>query len=173
MRDDSKLRFSIFAPFDGVNKDQRIFAFDSERTSGLLPADVSGLMAKRLSMGNADPNWTGRLVEVIRITITDTRGARSEQITQEKWEALPEGERGDVVYFVRDVAGREEPVDEATYEVLGPDRQGRRVYYRRELPRLAEVDAWGWGDNIALGMLETGGGIEHTIAASGRHGQGL
>ena len=119
VRDDSKLRFSIFAPFDGVNKDQRIFAFDSERTSGLLPTDVSGLMAKRLSMGNADPNWTGRLVEVIRITITDTRGARSEQITQEAWEALPEGERGDVVYFVRDVAGREEPVDEATYEVLG------------------------------------------------------
>ena len=171
VRDDSKLRFSIFVPFEGVNKDQRIFAFDSERTSGLLPADVSGLMAKRLSMGNADPNWTGRLVEVIRITITDTRGARSEQITQEKWEALPEGERGDVVYFVRDVAGREEPVDEATYEILGPDRQGRRVYYRRELPRLAEVDAWGWGDNIALGMLETGGGVEHTIAASGGTGK--
>ena len=51
------------------------------------------------------------------------------------------------------------------------DRQGRRVYYRRELPRLAEVDAWGWGDNIALGMLETGGGIEHTIAASGGTGK--
>ena len=59
VQDDSKLKFSIFVPFEGVNKDQRIFAFDSERTSGLLPADVSGLMAKRLSMGNADPNWTG------------------------------------------------------------------------------------------------------------------
>ena len=77
VQDDSKLNFSIFVPFEGVNKDQRVFAFDSERTSGLLPADVSGLMAKRLTMGNADPNWTGRLVEVIRITITDTRGAEA------------------------------------------------------------------------------------------------
>ena len=37
-------------------------------------------------------------------------------------------------------------------------------FYRRELPRLAEVEAYGWGDNISLGLVEGGGTLDLTSA---------
>ena len=48
-------------------------------------------------------------------------------------------------------------MDEATYQALEEQRQGRRDYYRRELPRLAEVEAHGWGDNLGINLIENGG----------------
>ena len=41
---------------------------------------------------------------------------------------------------------------------------GGREFYRRELPRLAEVEVWGWGDNISLGLVEGGGTLDLTSA---------
>ena len=46
---------------------------------------------------------------------------------------------------------------EATYQALEEQRQGRRDFYRRELPRLAEVEAHGWGDNLSINLIENGG----------------
>ena len=154
----SRIGFQLFIPQDAPNTTQREYIFESEHTSPELPPATGVVSDKQLAESlRRSPEWTGRKIETIRIVITDTRGGRAEQIAQEAWEALPEAERGDIVYFARDVAGREEPVDEATYQALEEQRQGRRDYYRRELPRLAEVEAHGWGDNLAINLIENGG----------------
>ena len=154
----SRIGFQLFIPQDAPNTTQREYIFESEHTSPELPPATGVVSDKKLVESlHRSPEWTGRKIETIRIVITDTRGGRAEQIDQEAWEALPEAERGDIVYFARDVAGREEPVDEATYQALEEQRQGRRDYYRRELPRLAEVEAHGWGDNLGINLIENGG----------------
>ena len=159
----SRIGFQLFIPQDAPNTTQREYIFASEHTSPELPP-ASGEVSDRLLLEarKPSPEWTGKSIETIRIVITDTRGGRAEQITQEAWEALSADERGDVVYFARDVAGREEPVDEATYQALAEERQGRQEYYRRELPRLAEVEAWGWGDNIGINLVKNGGSLALT-----------
>ena len=110
---------------------------------------------------NRVQEWNGKLVEIIRIVVTDSRGGRAEQLSEEQWQVLPAAERGDVVYFLKD-GDFEEPVDQDTYFALPEDRQGRQVHYRRELPRLAEVEAWGRGDEIGIEMLAGGGTVEQT-----------
>ena len=173
--DDDRINFELFVPHEGPNTQQRTFFFESASATGgaslALPVNpglidpTGGISSiKKLRQNSADPAWTGKVIETIRFVITDTRGGRAEQIDQAAWEALPVRERGDIVYFVRDFAGREEPVDAATYESLEEERRGRREFYRRELPRLAEVEAWGWGDNIGLGLVEGGGTLDLTSA---------
>lgn len=175
LTDDGRVSFELFVPHEGPNTQQRSFFFASAVATGgaSLATPVNpGLVdptggvstLKKLRQNSADPAWTGKLIETIRIVITDTRGGRAEQIDPAAWEALPAGERGDIVHFVRDFAGREEPVEAATYESLAEERRGRREFYRRELPRLAEVEAWGWGDNISLGLVEGGGTLDLTSA---------
>ena len=175
LTDDRKVSFELFVPHEGPNTQQRAFFFESASATGgatlaspvnpglvLDPGGISSV--KKLHQNSADPAWTGKVIETIRIVITDTRGGRAEQIDQAAWEALPAQERGDIVHFVRDFAGREEPVDAETYESLEEERRGRREFYRRELPRLAEVEVWGWGDNISLGLVEGGGTLDLTSA---------
>ena len=156
LTDDRKVSFELFVPHEGPNTQQRAFFFESAAATGgaTLAGPVNpGLVVpsggissvKKLHQSSADPAWTGKVIETIRIVITDTRGGRAEQIDQAAWEALPAHERGDIVHFVRDFAGREEPVDAETYESLEEERRGRREFYRRELPRLAEVEAVGLG----------------------------
>ena len=175
LTDDRKLNFELFVPHEGPNVDQRTFLFESESPSGGaslsaavnpgLVDDAAGISSvKKLRQNSADAKWTGKIIETIRIAITDTRGGRADKISEEAWEKLPVGERGDVVYFVRDFAGREEPVDQLTYDTLEESRKGRREFFRRELPRLADVEVWGWGDNIGLGMVDGGGSLDLTAA---------
>lgn len=168
VQDERSLGFTTFVPFKGFNRDQRLFVIDAEHTSGLLPPAGEGLLEKRFTESIGDPaTWTGKMLQVIRIQITETRGDRKEQITEEEWNELPPDERGHVEYYVRDVAGREEPVSSVEiYAALEPERQGRREYFRRELPRLAEVDAWGWGDNVAQGLIESGGSMTNTLGTA-------
>jgi len=181
--EEGNLRFKRLVPFESANTEQRVFVFQSGSVSEDLPLADVPVEEKRISgtgvVGSIDTpggatvlnfvdndsnaEWTGRKTETIRIVITDSRQGRAEQISEEDWASLPVGERGDVTHFVKDVSGREEPVDAATYQTLEPERQGRRDFYRRELPRLAEVNAWGWGDNLSLGLAQDGGSISHTF----------
>ena len=176
--EDGNLRFSRFVPFESSNTDQRVFIFQSINVSeDLPPADVpveekrfttvrigSGRHQNNFVDNDPSPDWTGRKAETIRIVITSSRHGKAEQISAEQWQALAVGERGDIEYFVQDLSGREEPVDETTYLALAPERQGRRQHYRRELPRLAEVGAWAMGDNLSLGLAQVGGSISHTFS---------
>ena len=108
----------------------------------------------------ASDEWQGRMVETIRIIVTDSRQGRGHLMADEAaWLALPAGIRGDIVYYIRDLQGVEEPVERSVYESLDADRQGRREYFQRERPRLADVEALGFGDNIGPGIIDGGGSI--------------
>ena len=159
------LAFETLAPLDAPNTAQREFEFVSERQSASF-AGTSQPEEERLVQQESNEDWTGKVIETIRLVVTDTRAGRAERISQEEWEALPDkrddivvADRGDIVYFVRDIAGREEPIPADAWADLDDERKGRREYYRRELPRLAEVEAWGWGDNVAMNLVKGGGSV--------------
>ncbi|MGE4605148.1 MAG: hypothetical protein AAEJ52_00235, partial [Myxococcota bacterium] len=86
---------------------------------------------------------------------------------EERYLSLPASERGEVEYFAVSEGGRVEPVDATTYFSLAEERRGVPRYFRRELPRLAEVDVWGWGDNVAFNMLDNGGIILQEFPSGG------
>ena len=136
--------FNVVGGTIAPNTGQRVFELTEENEP-------------RFVQPGKDPSWTGRLVETIRIMVTDSRRFRGHQVTPGEWEALPAEERGEIVYYIRDEAGFEEPVSRDSYESVGPQRQGRKVYYIRERPRLSEVEVWGWGDNFSPGVLGGGG----------------
>ena len=132
------------------NRDQRLFSFS-------------------LSQQRADPEWTGQLVETIRIIVSNTRAGRGRLINETDWQALTPDERGDIVYFAADKSGFEEPIveeqksdEQVVYEALPPERQGRKEFYLRERPRLADIEVWGWGDNLSTGILTGGGNVTVT-----------
>lgn len=120
------------------NTDQREFRFDLEP-----------------SLTHAD-GWTGRLVQYVRLQVTGTRGARAEQITEEAWQELSAANRG-VVENIWFIADEERLVTLQEYEALPLEQQGGRRFFRRERPRLAELEVWTVGQNVALGVLDRGG----------------
>ena len=108
----------------------------------------------------ASDEWEGRMIETIRIIITDSRQGRGHLLADETaWLDLPVSIRGDIVYYIRDLQGVEEPVERDIYESLDEARQGRREFYQRERPRLADVEPLGFGDNIGPGIIDGGGSV--------------
>ena len=51
------------------------------------------------------------------------------------------------------------PVAEKIYELLDEERRGSIRYFRRERPRLAELEVWNKGDELVAGILDRGGTI--------------
>jgi len=108
----------------------------------------------------ASPEWTGRFVQTIRVIVTESRRGRGRLLAgEDEWLELSTADRGDIAYYIRDLQGTEEPVDRDVYESLDPERQGRLDYFQRERPRLADVEAWGYGDNISPGIIDGGGSL--------------
>ena len=165
--DDSNFQFKAVEPLSSINEDQRVVVVESAHTSGLLPPASEGLVEATMTLPNGSPSWNGLLVETIRLQVTDTKGARAEEISEERYLILPASERGEVEYFAMSEGGRFEPVDSTTYFGLAEERRGTPRYFRRELPRLAEIDAWGWGDNVAFDMLSNGGVILQEFPSGG------
>ena len=124
------------------NRSQREFSFDIGPTE------------------KADPGWEGDVVRFVQVQVTDSRLGKAETVTREEYEALPRDLKGEIEYFGRSRTGREWQVDEATYELLGAEERGGLRFYRRERPRLAELEVWTFGENTALGTIERGGSVE-------------
>ena len=122
----------------GSNQDQRVFSFP-------------------LDQFKADPNWIGETIQIIRIVVTDSKFGRRKLISEEEWSALNSADRGDVVYFIKNRQGFEEPVAKSIYDDLSPERQGKIEHYIRERPRLADIQVWGFGDNLSPGLVAGGG----------------
>ena len=167
VEEDANFQFEVLEPLPGINEDRREIVIDAEQTSGLLLAAKSGLVEERLEQPRASLSWNGKLVETIRFQVTDTKGGRAEEIAESEYLALPVEARGDIEYLSKSETGRGEPVDSTTYFELPADRRGERRFFRRELPRLAEVDVWGWGDNVAFNMIEGGGSILQQLPSGG------
>ena len=126
---------------EGLNKSQRVYEFELQPTR------------------KVDPGLTGRLIQFLQVVATASDLGQAEQISAGRWNRLPEEERGDVLYFRRESSGVLRPVDQAAYEAIAAEWQGPVEYYRRERPRLTQVEVWTMGDNISLGALDRGGEI--------------
>lgn len=135
------LEYELAGSTTQPNVDQREFVFDLEPRQ------------------SHSDGWTGRLAQYVRLQVTATRGARAQELSEADWTALPTADRG-VVENLWSIAGEQRLVTAAEYEALAPEEQGGRRYFRRERPRLAEIEVWTVGENVALGVLERGGSLK-------------
>ena len=69
-------------------------------------------------------------------------------------------ERGDIVYHKLQRDGRLTEVGREDFDKLPADRQGDVVHYRKERPRLAELEVWSEGDDALIAALARGGAID-------------
>ncbi len=138
------LRFAPAGRSEGLNKTQRVFEFD------LKPSQ------------EADAGFVGDMFQFVQIVATASARGQGHEVSEARWNSLPEEERGDVIYFLRESSGILRQIDQAQHAKLSESRAGPIEYYRRERPRLAEVEVWTEGDNISLGALSRGGLIGGT-----------
>ena len=124
------------------NKNQRVFAVD---------------------LTGQTPTLEAAPVRFVQFLVTGTAGPLGAEISRAEYEALA-ADRGAVQYFKRQLNGREVPVAQKVYELLDEERRGGIRYFRRERPRLAELEVWNEGDELVAGLLDRGGVIATTAA---------
>jgi hypothetical protein len=132
------LQYQLAGGTTEPNKDQREFVFDLDPT--LTHTD----------------GWTGRLAQYVRLQVTGRRGARAEEVSEASWQEMPAADRG-VVENVWLIAAEERLVTADEYDALPAEQQGGHRFFRRERPRLAEVEVWTVGENVSVGLLDRGG----------------
>jgi len=112
------------------NKDQRVFEFEvqprSPRAEGV----------------------EGEVAQVVRVEALDSDGPRGEEVNVQAYQYLPFEDLGTIDFFRQTATGRQIRVDEETYVELPEEEKGPVRYYRRERPKLAEVEVYSLGDNI-------------------------
>ena len=134
------LNYALVGATTRPNKDQRVFEFD-------LPPLVAH-----------SAEWTGRTVQYLRIAATDSDGDLAERVTAEEYAALAARDRGAIEYIWR-IGGEERRVTAPRYAELPQEQQGGIRHWRRERPKLAEVEVWTAGDNVGLEILQRGGDL--------------
>ena len=134
---------------DRPNKDRRVFEYFP------APRSQSGGVGHRTIVTRG--GFAGDALEKIRVVVTDSDLDRAEEVSAEAYELLPAEGKGAVEYYRSEPSGRETVITEEEFGELAPDRRGRIRYYRRELPRLAEIEAWTVGDNLLFGLAQRGG----------------
>ena len=118
------------------NKTQRVFEVDLSNTP----------QASRLA--------TVRFVQVlVRASDLD----RGQEVSEAQYLELPQEDRGRIEYTKLIEGLREFPVQEGVYAQLPDDHRGAIHHYRRERPRLAELEVWGDGDEIVHQVEARGG----------------
>jgi len=122
------------------NKSQRVFEIDF--------ADV----AEAESEG----------VRFVQLVVNGSDLQRGREISAREYEDLAVAERGVIEHNKRLVDGREVVVKKSVYERLDAERRGSVRYFRRERPRLAEMEVWATGDEIVNGTIVRGGFITST-----------
>ncbi|MEW6749448.1 MAG: FlgD immunoglobulin-like domain containing protein [Candidatus Latescibacterota bacterium] len=134
------LDYTLVGGTSRPNKEQRLFEFEAT------------------PLGPRSAEWTGRLVQYLRISATDSDLDHAGEVTAEEHAALRSADRGAVEHLWR-VAGEERVVSAQRYAELPAQEQGGIRYYRRERPRLADVEVWTAGEDIGLGILARGGSL--------------
>lgn len=112
------------------NKSDRTFSFD------VVP------------LRPAEDGLEGAITQFVRIDVLETDGLRGQEISEEQYQKLYWKHRGTIDFFRVTVAGREISVSPNTYLQLPESERGPVRYYRRERPKLAEVEVIEVGDNI-------------------------
>ena len=106
-------------------------------------------------------DFTGDVIRYIGVVITDSDFGKARRVSPADYESLPPENRGGIEYFRRRPSGSLTLLTgvEDWDALTGSESQGPAIYYRRELPRLAEIEVWAIGDNIGTGVLERGGAL--------------
>ncbi len=119
----------------GANKSQRVFDIE------LKPS------------GDArDPHWRGDQIRYVQLVVTESDSVRGAEVSREAYDALGPARQGSVDYYKR-VADGSIRVEPAIYEATDAQWRGEVRYFRRERPRLAEMEVRTIGENIALGLI--------------------
>ena len=120
------------------NTTQRVFEIDFSD----VPKDARTLVAR-----------------YVQVVVRGSRLDRGHEIDAGEYELLPEEDRGAVEFVKRLSDGQLLVVPEENYRRLPEERQGPIRYYRRERPRLAELEIWEEGEDLARRLLDRGGSI--------------
>ena len=124
------LRYQRAGQVATPNKDRREFTFDLAPRRP-VPEGVEG-----------EP------VQFVRIDLLGTDGPRAEEVSAAAYGRLSLEDQGAIDYFRVTVIGREIPVLRESYLQLPAEQQGPVRFFRRERPRLAEVEVESVGDNV-------------------------
>ncbi len=95
-----------------------------------------------------DSGLSGEIAQLVRIDALDSAGPRAREVRPEAYAQLAAADQGAVDYLRLAPGGRQLTVSQETYEALPAGEQGPVRYFRREHPRLAEVEVYAFGDNI-------------------------
>ena len=112
------------------------------------------------------PEVGGELARFVKIVVTGSAHDRGREISRESFDALATQDRGAIEQFKRLPDGSQILVDPSVYDELEATRRGDILYYRRELPRLAELEIWKEGDNIMRGALDRGGSVSSSVGSN-------
>ena len=108
-----------------------------------------------------------RLVRLVQVVVNGSDLQKGREISREDFELLRQeapGDTGVVEYTKLLSTGGELVVTKGIYDQLEEARRGPTRYYRRERPRLAELEVWSDGDDIFKETLTRGGSFTHTTA---------
>lgn len=103
-----------------------------------------------------------RVVRLLQVVVTGSALERGREVSQEEYERLrteAPGDTGIVEYTKLLANGSERRVPADVFAELEENRRGTIRYYRRERPRLAEVEVITDGDNVLADAIERGGSI--------------
>lgn len=110
----------------------------------------------------ATGDFKGDVINFVGVGITDSDFGKARQVSQADYENLSADLQGDVDYYRRDSAGNERLLrggKDAWDALQGSEKQGNVLYHKREIPRLAEIEVWGIGDNVGIGVIDRGGKV--------------
>ena len=93
---------------------------------------------------------TGQVVQFVRLEALGSDGDRGREVSPDEFAALDPEDRGAADYYRRTVAGREIRVEEATWNALPEAERGPVRRFRRERPRVAELEVITPGENVVL-----------------------
>ena len=93
----------------------------------------------------------------IQLVINGTHDDRGREVTAAEYNELSVNDRGVIEYYKYLLDGGQLLVDQEVYEKLSEDKRAGIRHFRRERPRLAEIEVWGEGDEILNGTVYRGG----------------
>ena len=103
-----------------------------------------------------------RVARFVQVVVRGSRLDRGREIDADEYERLQAGssdEAGAVDFMKMLSDGTELSVSEESHVRLSDDKRGPIRHYRRERPRLAELEVWVAGEDLANHLVERGGGI--------------
>lgn len=123
---------------------------------------------------DGNPDFGGRFLQHVRLSAFASDFDRKRllgtgEAGRQAYEALASERRGLKVHHRLAGGGRASRVDSSVYYgLLAPEERGPIHYYLRELPRVAEIEVWGRGPNVAYRVeRQTGGSFEDGRAEIG------